>query len=81
MICCLLFSGYDNSHSSDGNNGFGMDSSLPNLNGMTNLPGSNNNMMMSAQTNALPITTPSSMSMPPDQRGNKQKTKNYFSIE
>lgn len=48
-----------------------MDTSLPSLNGMANVPGANNNMMMGSQSNALPTTTPNSMSMPSDQRGNE----------
>lgn len=54
-----------------------MDTSLPSLNGMANVPGANNNMMMGPQSNALPTTTPNSMSMPSDQRGNEQKPEKF----
>ncbi|XP_055307981.1 bromodomain-containing protein 3-like isoform X3 [Sitodiplosis mosellana] len=62
---------FDNPH----NNGFNLDSTLNNLNGMTNVPSSvsNNSMMMGlpslSQSNTLPPVTSDSISTSSDQRG------------
>lgn len=74
-----MIPGYDNPHHNNGNNGFNLDSTLNNLNGMTNVPPSvpNNNMMMGlpslTQSNTLPPVTSlsDSISTQSDQRGNK----------
>lgn len=62
-----MIPGYDNPHHNNGNNGFSMDSTLNNLNGMTNIPSSvPNNMMMSlpslTQSNTMPPVTSDSIS-------------------
>lgn len=64
------FIGYDNPHHNNGNNGFGLDSTLNNLNGMTNIPASvANSMMMGVpslpsltQSNTLPSAPSESIS-------------------
>lgn len=64
------FIGFDNPHHNNGNNGFGMESTLNNLNGMTNIPASvANNMMMGVpslpsltQSNTLPSAPSESIS-------------------
>lgn len=69
--------GYGNPHHNNGNNGFGMDSTLNNLNGMTNIPASvANNMMMGvptlpslSQPNSLPSAPSDALSTSADQRG------------
>lgn len=65
--------GYDNPHHNNGNNGFNLDSTLNNLNGMTNVPSSvpNNNMMMGMTSlpNTLPPVPSDSISTSSDQRG------------
>lgn len=68
--------GFDNPnpHHNNGNNGFGIEATLNNLNGMNNvMPSvSSSNMMMSlpplSQANTLPPTTQNSMALPTDQR-------------
>lgn len=69
---CLILLGYDNQHHNNGNNGFGIDSTLNNLNGMTNVPVSNNMLLglpALTQSNTLPTVTSESISAPTDQRG------------
>lgn len=70
------FSGYDNSnpHHNNGNNGFNLEATLNNLNGINNiLPSvSSSNMMMGmpslSQSNTLPSSASNSMPLPSDQR-------------
>lgn len=64
------FIGYDNPHHNNGNNGFGMDSTLNTLNGISNIPASvANSMIMGVpalpsltQSNALPSASSESIS-------------------
>lgn len=53
--------GFDNPHHNNGNNGFGMDAALNNLNGMTNVPASVANNMMMGVPSLPSLTQPNNL--------------------